>query len=143
MAHVNGNNCFGIKDYRGAFDRQLLPTQEWFTDAEVAYFLAAGDGRTASLFEPLQQNAQGRKRYHVQDWFAAFPTLADCFTRHALLFTEGRYAPYLKAYREGGDLDAFVRGIGPIYATDPNYSASVLAIAKSTAVAEALKAVSA
>ncbi len=75
-----------------------------------------------------------KTRFRVQDWFATFPTLADCFTRRALLFTEGRYGPAARAYRETANLEAFVRAIAPIYATDPHYADAVLVIARSEAV---------
>src|SRR5215469_1251488 len=70
LKHAPGNNCFGIKSYEGAWGRQLLRTNEWFNDAEAARFLARGDGRTAALADPVQQDAHGRKLYNVRDWFA-------------------------------------------------------------------------
>jgi flagellum-specific peptidoglycan hydrolase FlgJ len=128
LKHAPGNNCFGIKFYDGADGRQLLRTREWFTDAEAARFLAAGDGRTAELATPVQQDARGRRLHNVGDWFATFATLGDCFARRAAIFGTGRYAPFADAYKAGGSLDALVRGIAPIYATDPNYADTVLAL---------------
>ncbi len=126
LQHAPGNNCFGIKQYAGCPDRQLLSTEEWFTDAEVQRFLTAADGRTAEMVQPVQQNQRGAKRYRVQDWFAAFPTLADCFARRGIMFTAGRYAPMLATFRQNGDLEALIRAIAPVYATDPHYADSVL-----------------
>lgn len=128
------NNCFGIKWYAGAYGRELVTTHEWFTAAQLARFLAQGDSRTATPAAPAQAH-DGRTLYVVQDWFAKFSTLADCFTRRALLFAEGRYYAAAKAYRESADLDAFVHAIGPIYATDPKYADTVLALARGAAVA--------
>src|SRR5437588_781772 len=91
LKHTPGNNCFGIKSYEGAFGRQLLHTREWFTDAEDRRFVALGDGRTAEAAKPIQQDAHGRKLYNVQDWFATFATLGDCFARRAAMFNAGRY----------------------------------------------------
>jgi flagellum-specific peptidoglycan hydrolase FlgJ len=140
LAHAPGNNCFGIKSYAGAFGRQLLRTREWFTDAEVARFLAPGDGRTAALVESVQQDARGRKLYRVEDWFATFATLGDCFARRAAMFTAGRYAPIARAYQAGGSLEALVRAIAPIYATDPGYADAVLALIGNAEVQAALAA---
>src|SRR5947208_2405336 len=114
LKHAPGNNCFGIKFYPGSFGRQLLHTREWFSDVETARFLAMSDGRTAEPSEPAQQDAHGRKLYNVQDWFATFATLGDCFARRAAMFSAGRYAPLASAYKAGGSLDDLVRGIAPI-----------------------------
>jgi flagellum-specific peptidoglycan hydrolase FlgJ len=126
LAHAPGNNCFGIKSYPGAFGRQLLFTREWFTDAECDRFLALGDGRTAEPAAPVQTDAHGRKLYKVQDHFATFATLGDCFARRAAMWDKGRYAPFATAYKTDKDLVRLVRGIAPIYATDPAYAESVL-----------------
>jgi flagellum-specific peptidoglycan hydrolase FlgJ len=138
LDHAPGNNCFGIKCYAGAFGRQLLHTREWFTDAEAARFQASGDGRTAARLEPAGQDAHGRKLYRVEDWFATFATLGDCFARRAAIFTAGRYAPFARAYKAGGSLEALVRGIAPIYATDPGYAETVLALIGNADVQAAL-----
>lgn len=136
LKHAPGNNCFGIKSYAGEQGRQLLDTKEWFTDDELARFLARGDERTASLVQPVQIRPSGRKLYQVKDWFATFARLSDCFKKRALLFTEGRYAHFTRNYRETGNLEAFVRGIAPIYATDPQYADKVLEIARMKAVTD-------
>lgn len=133
LKHAPGKNCFGIKSYPGAYGRQLLATFEWFTPAQLAQFRAWGDGRTAIATEPARIRA-GKQLYQVQDWFATFAALSDCFTRRASMFTEGRYLPYARAYRETANLEAFVRGIGPIYATDPAYADRVLVFAQSPEV---------
>ncbi len=130
------NNAFGIKGLPGS----LHYTHEWFTAAERSHFLSLGGGRTAELDEPRQVDAKGRTKYVVQDYFRDFDTLSDCFTRHALLLTEGRYQPHLKAYREGGTVEQFVRGIAPIYATSPSYADSLLAIIRMPQVANICQA---
>jgi flagellum-specific peptidoglycan hydrolase FlgJ len=140
LNHAPGNNCFGIKCYEGAFGRQLLGTREWFTDSEAAHFLALGDGRTAERAEPPQRDARGRKLYHVEDWFATFATLGDCFARRAAMFNAGHYAPLAGAYRSGGSLEALVRGIAPIYATDPGYADTLLSLIRNADVQAAIAA---
>jgi flagellar protein FlgJ len=128
LKHAPGNNCFGIKSYAGAYGRQLLQTREWFTDADAARFVALGDGRTAKAADPVQQDARGRKLYHTEDWFATFATLGDCFVHRAAIFAAGRYALFAAAFKAGGSLDDLVRGIAPIYATDPGYADALLAL---------------
>jgi flagellum-specific peptidoglycan hydrolase FlgJ len=138
LSHAPGNNCFGIKSYAGEFGRQLLSTKEWFTDAELAAFLAPGDGRQATLAQPVQQDARGRRLYNVEDWFATFAVLGDCFARRAAMFSLGRYAPLAAAWRASRDLEALVRGIAPIYATDPTYADKVLSLIRNTDVQAAI-----
>jgi flagellum-specific peptidoglycan hydrolase FlgJ len=140
LKHAPGNNCFGIKFYAGAYGRQLLRTREWFTDAEAARFLSLGDGRTANVADPVQQDGRGRKLYHVEDWFATFATLGDCFARRAGMFAAGRYAQFATAYKAGGTLDELVHGIAPIYATDPGYAETVLALIHNADVQAAIEA---
>lgn len=135
-----GCNAFGIKARPGR-DRQLLQTQEWFTDAEVAAFLARGDGRTAELVEPERRNGE-RRLYKVRDWFAAYPSLAEALADHARLITDGRpYAAAWQQYRKTGDLDRLVLGVAAKYATDPGYGNKLLAIIRMPAVRDALSAV--
>ena len=128
LKHAPCNNCFGIKSYAGAYGRQLLRTREWFTGAEAAQFVALGDSRTARVAEPVQRDGRGRKLYHVEDWFATFATLGDCFAHRAAMFRAGRYAPFAAAFKTGGSMKELVRGIAPIYATDPAYADAVLAL---------------
>lgn len=154
LKYAPHNNCFGIKDYHGAFGRFLAPTPEWFTDHQLARFLALGDGRSAELYKwsatrPGEQPpafhipvyaadnstilyytfATGdKKRYRVMDWFAAFKTLADCFTFRCRLFNVQPYAPITAQYRADMNMEVFVNALSKIYATDPSYAATVLAI---------------
>jgi flagellum-specific peptidoglycan hydrolase FlgJ len=127
------NNCFGIKEYPGCYDRQLLHTIEWFTDAEREWFLRI-NGRTAELINPVQTAAHERHKYSVQDWFAAFQTLGDCFAKRAEMWDRGPYAPAAEAFKVDSDLPKFVRSIAPIYATDPGYADQVLAIIRQSNV---------
>lgn len=94
-----GNNCFGIKVYTGCAGAQLLWTHE-----EV-------NGK----LEP------------VEGLFATFETLADCFSKHARLLTQGfRYFPAYYRYRQNQDVTAFVRAIAPIYSTSSTYASEIL-----------------
>jgi flagellar protein FlgJ len=128
LKHAPGNNCFGIKYYDGADGRQLLRTHEWLTEGDAARFLALGDGRTAVPAEPAAHDARGRKLYNVEDVFATFATLGDCFAYRAAIFSTGRFAPFAAAFKAGGSLEDLVRGIAPIYATDPAYADHILTL---------------
>jgi flagellum-specific peptidoglycan hydrolase FlgJ len=138
LKHAPGNNCFGIKSYAGERGRQLLQTREWFTDAEAARFLRLGDGRTAKIAEPVQQDSRGRKLYHIEDWFASFATLGDCFAHRAAMFAAGRYRPFAVAFKSGGSLEELVRGVARVYATDPGYADAVLALIHRAEVQQAI-----
>jgi flagellar protein FlgJ len=140
LKHAPGNNCFGIKYYDGAGGRQLLRTHEWLTEADAARFLALGEGRTAVPAEPPAHDARGRKLYIVEDVFATFATLGDCFAYRAAIFSIGRFAPFAAAFKGGGSLEELVRGIAPIYATDPAYADHVLALIANADVRAAIAA---
>ena len=127
LKHAPGNNCFGIKAYTGA-GRQLLPTTEWLTPEQRDKWLAGMAGRTATLVEPVQTDHRGRNKYTVEDYFAAFATLADCFAKRGGMWDKGPYASHAEAFREKRDIDTLVRGIAPVYATDPKYADTVLSI---------------
>lgn len=136
-----GNNCFGIKAYSGCHGTQLLRTTEWFTDGELARFMRPPtQGRTAALKHPdVPARKDGRREYAVQDLFATFNALSDCFAKRAAMWNKGRYAKSAEAYNQDKNLEAFIRSMAPIYATDPKYADSVLALIHSSSVQAALK----
>lgn len=139
LDHAPENNCFGIKSYAGEFGRQLLHTTEYFSDAELRHFLGPGDGRTAELTDAAAPaRHDGRRKYKVQDWFATFASLGDCFAKRAHLFTAGRYAPIAAAYAQDRDLEKCVRAFGPIYATDPEYAETLIRIVRQPEFQQAL-----
>jgi flagellum-specific peptidoglycan hydrolase FlgJ len=130
-----GNNCFGIKWYPTATGRQLLPTMEWFTPSQLDAFLQLGDERSAT--------ATGRTNgafveYRVLDWFATFPTLADCFSYHAAILTRGVYAQAFQRFQQDRDLKAFITGIAQHYATAPNYASLIIELAQEPEVMGAI-----
>lgn len=98
LSRCPGNNCFGIKsDAHGC---------------GVQYFLSHEFIGGAWVEEP--------------EAFEKYASLADCFSDHARLITEG--APYAQAwskYQADHDLDALIQGICPIYAKDPSYTAKI------------------
>ena len=136
--HSQGNNCFGIKEYHGCSGTELLPTEEWFSSlSAMEQWIHAMPGRTAEV--TMRVNGRGQQRYNCRDWFATFNSLSDCFVRRANLFNLGRYATYSAKFKQDGDLEALIQGIGPIYATDPDYSATLIRIASMPEVLSAIK----
>jgi flagellum-specific peptidoglycan hydrolase FlgJ len=137
------NNCLGIKAYAGCSGTQMLATTEWFTDAEVARFLALGNGRTAARRKDehgndLSKRPDGRALYDCKDLFATFPTLGDCFTKRAQMWDKGPYAKSANEYKADGDVVKFVRAMARIYATDPHYGDTILQIMNQKNVKDAL-----
>ena len=121
-AAVFENNPFGIKAYPGCAGRQLLRTQEYFTDLEVGGFLARGQGRTAVIHG---QRASSRNLYDVRDFFATFPTLADAFSFHGRLLQQGPYRAAWDRYQKDHDLAAYIHGIAAHYSTTASYGDTV------------------
>lgn len=140
LSFAPGNNCFGIKWYALATGRQLLHTHEWFTPLQVTYFLKLLPGRTAQLDPAMTHpDVQGRMRYIVQDYFATFLTLEACFRKRALLFNAPVYREATQAWRKRLiSLSELVTRIGPIYATSPIYTQSVLEIIRDAQLQNAL-----
>lgn len=136
--HSPGNNCFGIKAKAGSLDRQLLWTREWLNDQELRDFLARSQGRTAA---PTGQSNAKRKEYRVQDWFATYLTLEECFEARAKLALRPIYKPYLDQFCADGDIEKFCRGFGSKYATDPGYASTLMKVIAMPKVQAALEEV--
>ena len=71
--------------------------------------------------------------------FEAYDSLAECFIAHARLIQGGRYASVWQAYTQDHDLDALIRGVCGIYATDPDYAQEVLTLAHGPHVTAAIQ----
>lgn len=137
--HSPENNCFGIKYHNGASGRQLLHTTEYFTLEEVTKWVRAVEGRIADP-SPDDSNLNGSKRKYVcSDWFATFPTLADCFNhRTSAILLKGLYANFLGTYKISKDLITYISNVAKSYATDPDYANKILAIISQPEVVAAL-----
>ncbi len=99
--HQPGNNCFGIKAYNGCFGVQSLETFE----------------------------IENGIRVSVVQSFAIFPSLGACFNQHAALLTSGKpYASAWTQYLKTKDRQALICQVAPVYATDPEYSKTLLQI---------------
>ena len=84
--------------------------------------------------------------------FESYPDLAACFAAHARLILSGKpyrvaweqYLtddPFLRASQSASHrLDELIRGIAPVYATDPNYAGELLTLAHGPHVTAALVA---
>lgn len=138
--HQPGNNCFGIKEYQGCYGTQLLYTREYLTDSALRQWLAAKSGRTA-IMEDGTLDKEGRKLYRCQDYFATFPTLTEAFLKRSQILRSFKYNLHFEQYLMDHNIVRLVQGIAPIYATDPNYSKTVLEIASIQEVQAAIKQV--
>lgn len=134
-----GNNALGCKSYVGEFGRQLLKTQEWFTDEEAAVFAAADPLRSIQRVASEQTNG-GRSLYAVTDWFATFPSLEACFAKRAQRWNAGADLPWVKAFNVNRDWAAMFAEMAKSYSTsDPHgYANALLARLKLPEVQAAL-----
>jgi flagellum-specific peptidoglycan hydrolase FlgJ len=106
--HAPGNNCFGIKAAHG----ETLSTTEYLHSSQ----------------QPITEGQT----------FQVFPTLTDCFVRHAqLITTYAPYGPAWKQYQADKQTGTFIQRVAKVYATDPNYA---LKLIKIRAMAEVNKA---
>lgn len=111
--HQPGNNCFGIKAYNGCYGTQLLETTE--------------------VVHGVTQ--------HLPQEFATFPTLAECFEKHARLICEGPpYATVWVQYEHSSNLGQLIHGIAPIYSTSPTYGQLLLEVVSMQPVQQAILA---
>jgi len=61
--------------------------------------------------------------------FAVFPSITEAFMAHAqLIATRPQYAPAMRALP---NIEAFVRALAPVYATDHKYADTMLAVIRS------------
>ncbi len=105
--HQPGNNCFGIKKYPDCYGVQLLETTE----------------------------IVGGIHHPVKLEFAAFPSLAACFEKHAELICRAKpYAAAWAEYKERKSVAELIRSVATIYATEIEYSERLLAVSSMSAV---------
>jgi flagellum-specific peptidoglycan hydrolase FlgJ len=100
---LHANNPFGMKWYRGSkYGYVTVSTKEWIK----------GHYQT------------------VEARFIAFPSLATAFMEHGKLLMNPK-GPYKAALPYKSDWKHFILTIGSIYATDPNYSKSLVSLVTS------------
>ncbi len=114
LARMPGNNCFGIKpDHHGG--------------AGVQYFIS-------------HEYLNGTWK-QMPEAFERYDSLADCFSDHARLITQG--APYAAAWArflQDGDVIGLVSRVCPVYGTDPAYTEKILQEMNSATVLNAILA---
>jgi|SRR5579863_2389999 len=130
-------NCFGIKTYPGCYGSQLLTTHEWFTTEQAMAFRKAHPDRMCEVDSASGADLNGRMRYKIQDLFATFKTLADCFSKRAELIQS--YGPELDQYKKDGNLYNLIKAISTKYSTDPNYANTILSIASMPEVVSSIQ----
>lgn len=130
-AHAPGFAFFGIKDVDGLNgNEQLLPTIEYsryphLTPAQVGL----------ATIDRIEWNEAAKQFiYHGKSYFRKYANAAESFEDHGKLFFKRNKAgarPYEIALSHVNDPEAFVRLIGPIYASGPNYADIVISIMRS------------
>jgi len=105
--HQPGNNCFGIKKYPDCCGVQLLETIEVVKGAPESIKLE----------------------------FATFPSLAECFKKHAeLICTAKPYASAWTEYKNTRNVIGLIKGVATVYATETEYSKRLLAVGSMSSV---------
>lgn len=137
------NNVFGMTYVEGRHRGfSMVPTREYVTWLELQRF-TADELATAKVIETGSGPAvryEGKKWVSMRRKFADFATLADAIdNKVALITTNQRYATAWNAYKASKNWRELIRGIAQAgYATGPDYAATVLSVAASTEVQNAL-----
>lgn len=129
LSRAPGNNAFGMKYIPGKnTDKQLLITREWFTEDELAHWLAGAPGREV-LAQEAGPDSRGRNLYRVRDWFVRYASLLDSCADYVRLLTRGRYKAAWEAFQRTRKVDDLVRGIAKAgYSTTHGYADHVLTV---------------
>lgn len=146
LAAAPTNNAFGVKWHKSqeTRSRQLVKTREWFSRDYIAKWLAEPGyegreviretGKTKLVDSVLKIEIEAR------DWFMLYASLAESFTDHARLIQTG--APYRKAWKAfqtHRSPETLMRDISKDYATDPNYTTTVISIMKMPVLVKAIE----
>jgi flagellum-specific peptidoglycan hydrolase FlgJ len=116
-----GNNFFGHKDLDGKVNgnEQLLRTTEYLTNPD--------SGKKFPKVLSITQTGKRLWKYVVQDWFAFYKKPEEAFQKHADFFQ--KFPRYQKAWAVRGVPEKFLVEVSLAgYATDPNYSTTLLAV---------------
>ena len=115
-----GNMMFGVKAKKG--EGQLLPTTEYSVRSDLKF-------PEIISITPVVRNGRSMFKYKIKDWFRKYDTPKECFVDHVQFFLNNpRYA---EAVKVRGDYNKFFEEIAKAgYATDPSYSDTLKAVAK-------------
>jgi flagellum-specific peptidoglycan hydrolase FlgJ len=116
-----GNNFFGIKSKPDTphEQSQLLTTTEYHNNPGVIY----------PEIISITKQSTGKYKYKVKDWFRKYDTPEESFIDHAQFFLEN--PRYQLALKVKDNAEKFIDAIADAgYATDPNYSELLKAVAK-------------
>lgn len=116
---VPGNMFFGIKAKYTDTEKQLITTREVLKTPNAKF----------PVIISIVKNANGTYTYKVKDWFRKYKTPADSFKDHSRFFFDN--PRYKKALEVRGDYNKWFDEIAKAgYATDPNYSKTLKAVAQ-------------
>lgn len=134
------NNAFGIKAATGATVYQTVATTEYLTDDQLARVRASGRRITS-----VSSMADGKRKVEIEDRFAVYGDLAECFEAYATLLTKGRYfAARFERFKQHGSLDRLMDDLSgsdgaPPYFTSPSYKLTWRTIISQSNVREAIR----
>lgn len=75
---------------------------------------------------PTQEDDGTGDLYTIEDKFQSYSSINEAIFDWCALMLWGPYRPYTEQYRQDQDLEAFVRGIASVYATDIYYADKIL-----------------
>jgi flagellar protein FlgJ len=113
-----GNNIFGITKGSWTGATNLLLTTEIFSTPDKVFTLP----EYIASVEPLDG---GKYRYRVYRQFRAYASLDESLDDHLALLKSPRYQ---HAWTHRNDPREYARQIAPIYASDPNYASTLVAV---------------
>jgi flagellum-specific peptidoglycan hydrolase FlgJ len=115
------NNFFGIKDSDGLNgNEQLLVTTEYSRQMDLKF-------PEIISVAPVLINGVKYFKYRIKDYFRKYDSAADCFEDHAnFFFRNPRYRLALNVKHDAEQFAQMVAKAG--YATDPNYSETLLKV---------------
>ena len=136
-AKTPGNNCLGILATPRHLQSVVVPTHEVFTEPQIRAWNQKHPQAPASIVSGL---GDGLFRVEVEETFAAFDSLGDCFDQHAIMLSSRAPFDVMLAKLDEDNLPAYVERVAKVYSTEPDYGRRVLAVMSMHAVQDALSA---
>lgn len=71
-----------------------------------------------------------KKTVWIMAKFQKFSSFDEAFDMHGILMNKPIYSPAMKVWKTTRNVNAFVKRMAPIYATDPKYYTTIMSIIK-------------
>jgi len=141
LERAPANNAFGIKAASNAAVFQTIATTEYLTTEQLAKVRASG--RKITGVSTTMVN--GKWTVAMEDRFAVYGDLVECFAAYADLLAKGRYfVARFERYKEHRSLDRLLADLAgedgnPPYFTAPSYKLTWRTIISQANVQEAIR----